>query len=74
MRTQAPAEGLPARLPIGLTKVTDVRYGENSHQRGALYSTIGDSAFTAMTQLQGKELSFNNYLDVMARLPWCAIS
>ena len=65
MRTQAPAEGLPARLPIGLTKVTDVRYGENSHQRGALYSTIGDSAFTAMTQLQGKELSFNNYLDVM---------
>jgi len=65
MRTQAPAEGLPARLPIGLTKVTDVRYGENSHQRGALYSTIGESAFTAMTQLQGKELSFNNYLDVM---------
>jgi phosphoribosylaminoimidazolecarboxamide formyltransferase/IMP cyclohydrolase len=65
MREQSPAEGLPDRLPIGLTKVTDVRYGENSHQRGALYRTIGPSPFTAMTQTQGKELSFNNYLDVM---------
>jgi phosphoribosylaminoimidazolecarboxamide formyltransferase/IMP cyclohydrolase len=65
MREQSPPEGLPERLPIGLTKVTDVRYGENSHQRGALYRTIGDSPFTAMTQTQGKELSFNNYLDVM---------
>ena len=65
MREQSPPEGLPDRLPIGLTKVTDVRYGENSHQRGALYRTIGPSPFTAMTQTQGKELSFNNYLDVM---------
>jgi phosphoribosylaminoimidazolecarboxamide formyltransferase/IMP cyclohydrolase len=65
MRAQAPSTGLPERLPIGLTKVTDVRYGENSHQRGALYSTIADSPFTAMAQRQGKELSFNNYLDVM---------
>lgn len=65
MRAQSPSEGLPERLPIGLTKVTDVRYGENSHQRGALYRTIGDSPFIGMTQTQGKELSFNNYLDVM---------
>src|SRR5262249_12879169 len=34
MREQSSPEGLPERLPIGLTKVTDVRYGENSHQRG----------------------------------------
>ena len=65
MRAQSPSEELPERLPIGLTKVADVRYGENSHQRGALYRTIGDSPFTGMTQTQGKELSFNNYLDVM---------
>ena len=65
MRTQAPVEGLPDRLPIGLIKVTDVRYGENPHQRGALYRTIGDSPLVSMTQTQGKELSFNNYLDVM---------
>jgi phosphoribosylaminoimidazolecarboxamide formyltransferase/IMP cyclohydrolase len=65
MHAQSPSEGLPERLPIGLRKVTDVRYGENSHQRGALYRTIGDSPFTGMTQTQGKELSFNNYLDVM---------
>jgi phosphoribosylaminoimidazolecarboxamide formyltransferase/IMP cyclohydrolase len=58
-------ETLPQRLPIGLEKVTDVRYGENPHQRGALYRTVADSPFVSMTQLQGKELSFNNYLDIM---------
>jgi phosphoribosylaminoimidazolecarboxamide formyltransferase/IMP cyclohydrolase len=65
MYTQSPSEGLPDRLPIGLIKVTDVRYGENPHQRGALYRTIGDSPLIGMTQTQGKELSFNNYLDVL---------
>ncbi|HEX6790137.1 MAG TPA: bifunctional phosphoribosylaminoimidazolecarboxamide formyltransferase/IMP cyclohydrolase [Candidatus Krumholzibacteria bacterium] len=65
MRTQAPSEGLPDRLPVGLVKVTDVRYGENPHQRGALYRTIGDSPLVSMTVTQGKELSFNNYLDVL---------
>lgn len=65
MRGQSPAQGLPERLPIGLRKVTDVRYGENAHQRGALYRTVEDSPFAALKQTQGKELSFNNYLDVM---------
>ena len=59
------SEALPERIPIGLTKVTDVRYGENPHQRGALYRTVVDSPLVAMTQLQGKELSFNNYLDIV---------
>jgi len=59
------SETLPERLPIGLEKVTDVRYGENPHQRGALYRTVADSPFVGMTQLQGKELSFNNYLDIV---------
>jgi phosphoribosylaminoimidazolecarboxamide formyltransferase / IMP cyclohydrolase len=65
MRGLSASDALPERLPIGLIKVTDVRYGENPHQRGALYRTIGDSPLTGMTQTQGKELSFNNYLDVM---------
>jgi phosphoribosylaminoimidazolecarboxamide formyltransferase/IMP cyclohydrolase len=65
MRGAAGVKGLPERLPIGLTKVTDVRYGENPHQQGALYRTVVQSPFTAMKQLQGKELSFNNYLDMI---------
>jgi len=65
MRGVSGAEGFPERLPIGLSKVTDVRYGENPHQRGALYRTAAASPFTAMTQHQGKELSFNNYLDMI---------
>ncbi|HET6348428.1 MAG TPA: bifunctional phosphoribosylaminoimidazolecarboxamide formyltransferase/IMP cyclohydrolase [Candidatus Krumholzibacteria bacterium] len=65
MRAQSPSTDLPERLPLGLIKVTDVRYGENPHQHGALYRTIADSPFVGMTQTQGKELSFNNYLDVM---------
>jgi phosphoribosylaminoimidazolecarboxamide formyltransferase/IMP cyclohydrolase len=42
-----------------------VRYGENPHQRGALYRTVADSPLLSMEQLQGKELSFNNYLDIV---------
>jgi len=64
-RGALPTATLPQRLPIGLSKVTDVRYGENPHQRGALYRTVVDSPVVDMTQLQGKELSFNNYLDIM---------
>jgi phosphoribosylaminoimidazolecarboxamide formyltransferase / IMP cyclohydrolase len=65
LREQFPTESLPDRLAIGLTKVTDVRYGENPHQRGALYRTVADSVLVAMQQQQGKELSFNNYLDIV---------
>lgn len=64
MRLQSESDGLPDRLPIGLTKVTDVRYGENPHQRAALYRTIEASPLVDLSVLQGKELSFNNYLDV----------
>jgi phosphoribosylaminoimidazolecarboxamide formyltransferase/IMP cyclohydrolase len=65
MREVAPHTELPERLPIGLTKVTDVRYGENPHQRAALYRTIADSPISGMKILQGRELSFNNYLDIV---------
>ena len=65
MRTRAGAEGLPERLPLGMTKVTDVRYGENPHQRAALYRSIHRSPLLDARVLQGKALSFNNYLDVV---------
>jgi phosphoribosylaminoimidazolecarboxamide formyltransferase/IMP cyclohydrolase len=61
----APAGTLPDRVPIGLRKVTDVRYGENPHQKGALYRTVEDSFLVGMTQHQGKELSYNNYQDII---------
>ncbi len=44
-----------------LKKVQDLRYGENPHQKASFYSSSGLQDFE---QLQGKELSYNNYLDV----------
>jgi phosphoribosylaminoimidazolecarboxamide formyltransferase / IMP cyclohydrolase len=58
------------RVNIQLTKVQDMRYGENPHQRAAFYST-GDATGPSIVrakQLQGKELSFNNILDADAAL------
>ena len=57
--------GFPASLTLRLEKVGDLRYGENPHQRAALYREIeaaGDS-LPAAEQLSGIELSFNNLLD-----------
>lgn len=60
----------PNRWFLDLEKVQDLRYGENPHQKAALYrdlSVIGPS-LTQARQLQGKELSFNNMLDLNAAL------
>ncbi len=58
---------LPARYSLTLHKRQDVRYGENPHQQAALYRLSGESAGVAFAeQLQGKELSFNNFLDLDA--------
>ena len=65
MHTHAGQQGLPERLPLGFDKVSDVRYGENPHQRAALYRTVEPSPLLDMVQHQGKELSFNNYLDIV---------
>lgn len=82
---EAPAAGgsLPETLAFELRKVQDLRYGENPHQAGALYRALGGAAdgFAATKQLQGKELSLNNLMDLDAawRLvnefqePCCAI-
>jgi phosphoribosylaminoimidazolecarboxamide formyltransferase/IMP cyclohydrolase len=47
-------------------KVTDLRYGENPHQQAAFYARVGADThlLDGVAQLQGKELSFNNLLDL----------
>ncbi len=59
------AAGLPDEIPLELTKANDLRYGENPHQRAALYRIVGDDGHGVATasQLQGKELSYNNLID-----------
>ena len=58
----------PYRLALSFEKVQDLRYGENPHQRAAFYSDLGSTLYSvaAARKLQGKELSFNNILDLDA--------
>ena len=56
------AAPLPETLTISLKKTQDLRYGENQHQRAALYGGF----FEHFQQLHGKELSYNNILDLTA--------
>ncbi|MCX7885837.1 MAG: bifunctional phosphoribosylaminoimidazolecarboxamide formyltransferase/IMP cyclohydrolase [Verrucomicrobiae bacterium] len=59
---RAGGSGLPETFTLSLPKAQDLRYGENPHQRAALY---GDFA-KYFEQLHGKELSYNNILDLAA--------
>jgi phosphoribosylaminoimidazolecarboxamide formyltransferase/IMP cyclohydrolase len=61
-------ETFPYRLGLTFEKVQDLRYGENPHQRAAFYSDLGSTLFSvaAARKMQGKELSFNNILDLDA--------
>ena len=66
-------ETAPDELTLHLEKIQDLRYGENPHQKAAFYRLPGSQAGLAdVKQLQGKELSFNNYLDMNAA--WEALS
>ena len=78
----APEDGLPRRINLSIDQVQALRYGENPHQRAALYTTQEPRGIHDLVQRQGKELSFNNLLDVEAALtavaawpsrPACAI-
>jgi len=66
-------ESLPPTLSVVMQRQQALRYGENPHQRAALYVT-DEPGIREMHQLHGKELSFNNLLDVdaavMAVAPW----
>jgi phosphoribosylaminoimidazolecarboxamide formyltransferase/IMP cyclohydrolase len=55
---------LPDTRLVTLERVSGLRYGENPHQEAALYRQAGRDGWAfGLTQLQGKELSFNNYAD-----------
>ena len=57
-------DGFPAWAGASWTKVGALRYGENSHQRAALYARQDrSSGITQAVQLHGKEMSYNNYTD-----------
>jgi phosphoribosylaminoimidazolecarboxamide formyltransferase/IMP cyclohydrolase len=75
-------EGLPRRLGLAMERVQVLRYGENPAQRAGLYVTEEPRGMRDLAQRQGKELSFNNLLDVDAGMwavacwsnrPACAI-
>jgi phosphoribosylaminoimidazolecarboxamide formyltransferase/IMP cyclohydrolase len=59
---------LPERVHIALRRQQELRYGENPHQAAALYVPAGRASvgLAAAKQLQGKELSYNNLVDLEA--------
>ena len=60
-------DALPGFVGLAFEKTADLRYGENPHQRGALYAEVaGLGVLGGAHVLQGKEMSFNNWLDVHA--------
>jgi phosphoribosylaminoimidazolecarboxamide formyltransferase/IMP cyclohydrolase len=63
-----PEDGLPRRLGVAMERVQTLRYGENPGQRAALYVTEEPRGMRDLTQRQGKELSFNNLLDLDAAM------
>src|SRR6202044_3216481 len=66
-QTPAPAdEQFPQTLRLTFQKALDLRYGENPHQKAAMYSDGSGAGVANARQLQGKELSFNNIVDLQA--------
>ncbi|HET9480522.1 MAG TPA: bifunctional phosphoribosylaminoimidazolecarboxamide formyltransferase/IMP cyclohydrolase [Candidatus Polarisedimenticolia bacterium] len=65
--------GFPRMLPLAFRRVRSLRYGENPHQSAALYEDPLEPVASAVRaeQLQGKELSFNNILDLDSA--WCLV-
>ena len=63
-------DSFPNELTLTYEKVQDMRYGENPHQKAALYKEIGkcEGSLTTAIQLNGKELSFNNINDTNGAL------
>ena len=62
----APKAGFPAILRLSFHKQMDLRYGENPHQKAAMYADNSDGGVAHGRQVQGKELSFNNIVDLQA--------
>ncbi len=70
-----PSLDYPDMVELSLQKKQDLRYGENPHQTAAFYTRVGypgaEHTLAHAMQLQGKELSYNNYLDLDAA--WAAV-
>jgi phosphoribosylaminoimidazolecarboxamide formyltransferase / IMP cyclohydrolase len=67
-RFEVPTQGttFPPAIRFSFQKVVDLRYGENPHQKAAMYSDGSGAGVANANQLQGKELSYNNIVDLQA--------
>jgi phosphoribosylaminoimidazolecarboxamide formyltransferase/IMP cyclohydrolase len=61
-----PIPAFPSTLLLAYSKTADLRYGENPHQAAALYADGTGTGIAGGQQLQGKELSYNNLVDLDA--------
>jgi phosphoribosylaminoimidazolecarboxamide formyltransferase/IMP cyclohydrolase len=61
-------KNFPRRIFVDFEKIADLRYGENPHQRASFYrwGNQPSHGFAAARQWQGKELSYNNFVDLDA--------
>jgi phosphoribosylaminoimidazolecarboxamide formyltransferase/IMP cyclohydrolase len=64
----AAADELPEEITVRLARTESLRYGENPHQRGAVYRDLdaGTAGIVGARMLHGKQLSYNNLLDASA--------
>jgi phosphoribosylaminoimidazolecarboxamide formyltransferase/IMP cyclohydrolase len=60
------SSGFPGWVGANWERAAVLRYGENPHQKAALYVTQGAVGLAQADQLQGKEMSYNNYVDADA--------
>jgi phosphoribosylaminoimidazolecarboxamide formyltransferase / IMP cyclohydrolase len=65
-QVQPETSAFPSTLRFSFQKKLDLRYGENPHQKAAMYSDGSDAGVANARQLQGKELSYNNIVDLQA--------
>jgi phosphoribosylaminoimidazolecarboxamide formyltransferase/IMP cyclohydrolase len=63
---ESDGEELPEFETIELEKAADLRYGENPHQKAAIYESDEAGGIAKAEKLHGKEMSFNNYVDAEA--------
>ncbi len=70
LQTARVEDALPPTLNLSFTKLQDLRYGENPHQKAAFYKdgSSDGAGIAGAVQLHGKELSFNNIIDLNAAL------
>lgn len=63
---QGDAQPFPATLRLAYSQIMPLRYGENPHQHAALYGDGSGTGIAGLHALQGKELSYNNLVDLDA--------